>query len=178
MNVEIAPNGHLQIDDARITFRNFAGAEKEFNREGDRNFSWVIDDQDLANRLIEDGWNVRIRPPRDEGGEPFIHLPVKVQFGTPFPLTIKLVRPGMKPLELDEDSVKCLDHMDIERIDMDIRPHDWVINEGKPSEKRGRSAKLQTMYVTQSVNRFAERYEFPVDEEPPFDMDEMAYNRR
>lgn len=177
MNVEIAPNGHLQIDDARITFRNFAGAEKEFNREGDRNFSWIIEDQDLADTLIERGWNIRIRPPRDEDGDPFIHLPVKVKFGERPPV-IKLVRPGMKNLELDAESVKCLDHMDIERIDMDIRPYDWVINEGKKTEKRGRSAYLQTMYVIQSVNRFAERYEYPVDEEPPFDMDEMAYNRR
>lgn len=176
MEAVIAPNGHLQIDDARIAFRNFAGVEKEFNREGDRNFSWVIEDQDLADRLVEYGWNVKVRPPREEGGEPFIHLPVKIQYNA-WPPVIKLVRPGMKPIELDEESVGCLDHMDIERIDMDIRPHDWVINEGKPSEKRGRSAKLQTMYVVQRPNRFAERYEHPVDDEPPFDMDEFEYGR-
>lgn len=177
MEVIIAPNGHLQIDDAEITFRNFAGVEKEFNKEGDRNFSLVIRDPDLADRLAEYGWNVRIRPPRNDGDAPFIHLPVKVVFNSPYPLTIKLVREGMRPLELDEDSVKCLDHMDIERIDMDIRPHDWVISEGKPSEKRGRSAKLQTMYVVQRPNRFAERYEHPVDDEPPFDTDEFEYGR-
>ena len=85
---------------------------------------------------------------------------------------VKLVRPGMSPLELNAESVGCLDHMDIERIDMDIRPYNWVINEGRASEKRGCSAYLQTMYVTQSVDRFAERYEnFPLDEEPPFDVD-------
>lgn len=176
MEMTFAPNEHLQIDDARIAWRNFAGEEKEFNREGDRNFSWVIDDTELADALVERGWNVKIRPPRDEDGEPFIHLPVKVKFGSRPPV-IKLVRPGLKPIELDEESVKCLDHMDIERVDMDIRPYDWVINEGKPSEKRGRSAYLQTMYVVQSVNRFAERYEHPIDDEPPFDMDEMSYNR-
>lgn len=177
MEITFAPNQHLQIDDARIVFRNFAGNGTEFNREGDRNFSWVIEDQEVADALIERGWNVKIRPPRDEDGEPFIHLPVKVKFGERPPV-IKLVRPGMKNLELDSDSVKCLDHMDIERIDMDIRPYDWVINEGKPSEKRGRSAYLQTMYVVQSVNRFAERYEYPVDDEPPFDVDEVDYSRR
>jgi hypothetical protein len=170
MEVTFAPNQHLQVDDARIVFRNFAGTGTEFNREGDRNFSLVIEDQELSDALIARGWNVKIRPPRDEDSDPFIHMPVKVKMGGS--TVVKLVRPGLKPLELDEESIKCLDHMDIERIDMDIRPYDWVINEGKPSEKRGRSAYLQTMYVTQSVNRFAERYEHPMDDEPPFDVDE------
>lgn len=169
MDMHIAPNGHLQIDDARITFRNFAGEEQEFNRKGDRNFSWVIDDPDLAEELKGHGWNVRIKPPRNEGEAPFMHLAVKVKYGNVGPV-IKLVRPGMPNLELNEDTVQCLDHMDIARIDMDIRPYDWIINEGKPSEKRGRTAYLQTMYVTQIIDRFAERYEYPMDEdEPPFD---------
>lgn len=172
MYAEIAPNGHLQVDDAEISFRNFAGVEKEYNRAGDRNFSLVIRDPEYAQYLIELGWNVRIKPPRNEGDDPYCHLPVKVQYGTPFPLTIKLVRPGMRPIELTEETVGCLDHMDIERIDMDIRPHDWVMHEGKPHEKCGRTAKLETLYVTKRVNRFAERYEnFPLDEESPFDFE-------
>lgn len=170
MEVTFAPNKHLQIDDARIAFRNFAGAGTEFNREGDRNFSWVVEDQEVTDALIERGWNVRIRPPRDEDGEPFVHMPVKVKMTGS--TVVKLVRPGMKPIELDEDSISCLDRMNIERVDMDIRPYDWVINEGKPSEKRGRAAYLQTMYVTQRVDRLAERYEYPVDDEPPFDVNE------
>lgn len=170
MEVTIARNEHLLIDDARITFRNFAGVEKEFNREGDRNFSWIIEDPELANRLKDLGWNVRIKPSSDPDADPFSHLQVKVKMSGS--TVIKLVRPGMKPIELDADTVSCLDHMNIERIDMDIRPYDWIVNEGKKSEKRGRSAYLQTMYVTQSIDRFAERYEqFPVDDEPPFDVE-------
>ena len=153
MEVTFAPNQHLHIDDARIVFRNFAGSGTEFNREGDRNFSCVIEEQDLADALIERGWNVKIRPPRDEDGEPFIHLPVKVKFGERPPV-IKLVRPGMKNLELDEESVKCLDHMDIERIDMDIRPYDWELSTGAT----GRTAYLQGMDVVQLLDRFEARY--------------------
>ena len=170
MYAEIAPNGHLQIDDARIAFRNFRGLEKEYNRAGERNFSWVIEDPDYAEYLKEQGWNVRIKPPREEGDAPYCHLPVKVKM-TGSTLVV-LVRSGMPNLELNEESVGCLDLMDIERIDMDIRPYNWVVNEGKASEKRGRAAYLQTMYVVQSVNRFKERYEnYPLDEEPPFDVD-------
>lgn len=168
MYATIAPNGHIQIDDARIAFRNFAGVEKEYNRAGDRNFSWVIDDPDFAEELKELGWNVRIKPPREDGDEPFCHLPVKVKMSGS--TRVVLVRQGMNNIELNAETVGCIDNMDIERIDMDIRPYDWVVNEGKPSEKRGRAAYLQTMYVIQSVDRFRERYEnYPLDEESPFD---------
>lgn len=169
MECTIARNEHLLIDDARIAFRNFAGVGTEFNREGDRNFSWVIEDPELAEELIHRGWNVRVRPPREPDGDPFYHLPIKVKMSGS--TVVKLVRPGSRPVEISEENLKCLDYMDIERIDMDIRPYDWVINEGKKSEKRGRSAYLQTMYITQSVDRFAERYEQFPDDEPPFDVD-------
>ena len=138
MECTIARNEHLLIDDARIAFRNFAGVGTEFNREGDRYFSWVIEDPQLADDLIHRGGNVKIRPPKDPDGVPFIHLPIKVKMSAS--TVVKLVRPGARPVEISEENLKCLDYMDIERIDMDIRPYDWVINEGKKSEKLCRSA--------------------------------------
>lgn len=151
MHITFAPRGILQIDDARITHRNFAGEASKFNREGDRNFSVIIEDEDVADALIKEGWNVKVKPPRDEGDTPFMYLPVKVKFNDRGPNIY--LKTGSTMNELDEESVDCLDNVYISSVDMDIRPYDWEVN-----GKAGRTAYLQSIHVIQEVDRFAERY--------------------
>ena len=155
MNITFAPRGILQIDDARIVHRNFAGAPSKFNREGDRNFSVVIPDEATADKLMNDvneygvGWNVKIKPARDEGDKPFMNLKVKVAFNGRGP-NIYLVS-GNKQVQLNEDTVKCLDYIDIVSCDMDIRPFDGEM----PNGQTFRTAYLSAMRVHQRVDRFA-----------------------
>lgn len=151
MNITFAPRGILQIDDARIVYRNFSGTGSKYNREGDRNFAVVIDDDAIAESLTAEGWNVRIKPPRDVDEEPFMYLPVKVKFNDRGP-TAYLVT-GRKMNKLDEESISCLDDIDILSVDLDIRPYAWEMN-----GRTGISAYLQSIRVTQQVDRFAERY--------------------
>lgn len=157
MNITFAPKGILQIDDARIIYRNFSGEPSKFNREGDRNFAVVIDDEEIADALIEEGWNVKIKAPRDEDEAPFMYLPVKIKFNERGPRVY--LRSGSRTIKLDEESVDCLDHIDIVSVDMDIRPYDWEV-----SGKTGRTAYLQSICVTQEVDRFADR--FAAEEHP------------
>jgi hypothetical protein len=152
MELTFAPRGILQIDDARIVYRNFTGAPSKFNREGDRDFSVIIPDQETADALIEEGWNVKIKPPRDEDDDPFIYLKVKVKFNDRGPAVY--LKSGDNVRELDEESVGILDNIDILSVDMDIRPYDWELSDGKS----GRTAYLQSIHVTQSIDRFASRY--------------------
>ena len=152
MHITFAPGGILQIDEARIVHRNFSGAESKFNRKGERNFSLVIDDPELANELINEGWNVKIKPPRDEDDTPFMFLPVKIKFNDRGP-TVYLIS-GRAKTRLDEESVDCLDDIDISNVDLDIRPYDWELPDGKT----GRTAYLQGIEVTQKLDRFAERH--------------------
>lgn len=149
MKITYAPRGILQIDDARIIYRNFSGEGSKFNREGDRNFSVVIEDQEEANALIEAGWNVKIRPPRDEDDTPFMHLPVKIKFSD-FGPNVYLKSAG-NLVRLDEESISCLDNIDILGVDLDIRPYDWEVN-----GKTGRTAYLHSIRVIQNLDRFAE----------------------
>ena len=156
MNLTFAPRGILQIDDARIIYRNFAGAASKFNREGDRNFSIVIPDQEMADALVNEGWNVKIKAPREDGDVPFMTLPVKVKFNDRGPNVY--LQTGNRMNRLDEDSIACLDQIDIVSVDLDVRPYDWVLYEGTKDEKRGRSAYLQSIKVVQDVDRFASRF--------------------
>ena len=148
----INPRGVLQIDDARIIFRNFSGEAGQYNREGDRNFALVIPTQEIADELTHEGWNVRVRESRDPDGEPYMYLPVKVKFNDRGPNVY--LKSGKSINRLDESTVGMLDDIDILSVDMDIRPFDWDIN-----GKTGRTAYLQSMDVTQNIDRFAARYE-------------------
>lgn len=151
MEITFAPRGILQIDDAVITYRNFSGEPSKFNREGDRNFAVVITNPELADALVERGWNIKIKPPREDGDDPFMYLPVKVKFSDRGPSIY--LKSGDNVNELDEDSIACLDNIDILSVDLDVRPYDWEVN-----GKTGRTAYLQSIHVTQRIDRFAARY--------------------
>lgn len=148
MRITYAPRDILQIDDARIIYRNFAGRGDKYNREGDRNFAIVIPDEEMANELTNLGWNVKIKPPREDGDTPFMFLPVKVKFNDRGPNVY--LKTGDVQNKLDEESVGLLDNIDIIGVDLDIRPFDWDVN-----GKQGRTAYLQSIRVVQDIDRFA-----------------------
>ena len=161
MNITFAPRGILQIDDARIIFKNFEGRGDKYNREGDRNFSLLIEDPNTADALSEKGWNVKIKDSNDPDDLPFMRLPVKVKF-TDYGPNVYLIT-GDRRNELDEESIACLDNIDIESVSMDIRPYDWEVN-----GRTGRTAYLQSMEVIQRIDRFAAKYAAMDDERDPF----------
>lgn len=141
----------LEIENARIIFRNFAGVGSKYNREGDRNFAVIIPNEEIKNELVENGWNVKIKPPREDGEEPFMYLPVKIKFNSRGPAAY--VKSGDKVTKLNEDTIEMLDEIDISSVDMDLRPYDWEVN-----GKTGRTAYLQAINVIQNVDRFGAMY--------------------
>ena len=141
----------LEIEDARIIYRNFAGAPSKFNREGDRNFAVIIPNEEIKEELVEAGWNVKIKPPREDFDEPFMFLPVKVKFNNRGPGAY--IRSGESVTRLSEETIDMLDEIDIASVDMDLRPYDWDVN-----GKQGRTAYLQAIEVTQNIDRFGAQY--------------------
>ena len=145
---------NITFMDAQILFKNFAGEERKFNPAGNRNFCLVIEDEVQARQMFEEGWNVRILPPRtdDEVAKHYIPGAVSYRNNDSFPVCVYIVDGNQRTL-LNEDTIGRLDHADIATVDLTIRPRYWDDN-GQTKIK----AYLKTMYVTLNVDELDQRY--------------------
>ena len=144
------------FEDRRILFRNFSGEEGRFNAKGQRNFNVLLEDEE-AERMLADGWNVKYLQPKEEGDLPQPRLEVSVKYEgrdgrkvTP-PRIILITSRGKTPL--DESMVSLLDWAEIETVDLIINPYVWSVN-----EKGGVKAYLKSMYVTIREDALEKKY--------------------
>lgn len=142
----------FMIEDARLIFRNFAGKEGQYNREGDRSFSVVLPD-DIAIQMLRDGWNVRYLKAREEGDEETPYITVAVNFKNRPPRVVMITSTART--SLNEDSVEVLDYADIQTADLIARGYDWEVG-----DKSGTKAYLQSLFVTIEEDALERKYAY------------------
>lgn len=125
---------NITVEGAKIKYRNFAGRERGLNPAGRRNFC-VIFDEETADVLRGDGWNVRM----DKYGDEVLQVAVEYKN---FPPRIVQISSNNKTV-LTEKQVGDLDDAEIINIDLIIRPYNYHVN-----GKEGVKGYLKTMYVT------------------------------
>lgn len=144
----------VRIDNAKIMFRNFAGASKNYNPAGNRNFCVFLPD-DIAESMERDGWYVRWLNSR-EGEAPQAMISVKLNYGN-YPPNIVLVSDG-KMSKLSEENVNVLDFAELEQVDLILRGYTWEVQ-----GKSGIKAYLKEGYFVLVVDELAKKYSNSLD---------------
>src|SRR5689334_13538701 len=140
----------FKVEDARIIFRNFAGRELAYNKEGDRNFCVILDDV-AAKQMLDDGWNVKYLQPQEEGDEPTPYIQVKVSFKNRPPRVVLIT--DTSRTQLKESQLEVLDWADIRTADLIARSYEWEVG-----GKRGIKAYLQTLMITIEEDELERKY--------------------
>lgn len=128
------------LEDARLLFRNFTGKEGMYNREGDRNFSVLLEPH-VAEAMARDGWNIKQLDPREEGDQPQPYIQVAVNFRGRPPRIVLIATHGRT--NLGENDVSLLDWAELKTVDLIIRPYEWTVN-----GRTGVKAYLKSIYAT------------------------------
>lgn len=168
----MAKNNNLdraKLEGYQITFKNFSGRETNFNRAGNRNFSVVLDDE-TADQMKADGWNVRIKDYDDGSRRNTLQVAVRYDIDRFRPKVVMVTPKGdhFKTTVLSEDTVDCLDAARVVSADLILNPSYWHNAMGNSGYK----AYLQTGYFVVEADEFEDKYadeEYPDDEELPFD---------
>lgn len=146
--------GEVTIENAGLIFKNFEGRPSEFNAEGNRNFGLLLRD-DLAEKMLADGWKVKYLKPRNEDEEkhPQAWISVKVKYGKIPPVANLITSRGKT--KLSEDTIGQLDYARIKNVDLIIRPYQYAEMKNRPA---GVSAYLKSIYVTIQEDALEEKY--------------------
>lgn len=124
-NFVINPDGSFSADDVAIIYRNFTGRADEYNEEGKRNFTLAIHEPEIAETLVNAGYNVKQKE-GDEG--PWWTLLIKVSYGKQNNLELDTyLKKNGRYTKLNSDTIGLLDTMKKgSKFDIDVRPFRWT----------------------------------------------------
>lgn len=142
-------NGDLSIEGAAVIHKNFSGKPTEFNPAGGKRTFCVVVPQEVADHLVDQGWNVKHRMPRDEGDDELFFTEIVVNLDSMYPPKLNLItryadREAM--LALDENTINELDENRLLDIDLIIHPYVHGRSNAAGATVKGY---LKTLYAVQ-----------------------------
>lgn len=157
----------MQLDGVRLIWRNFEGREEEYNAVGQRNFHVVLP-EDVALQMIDQGWNVKVKPPREPGEETFYTLKVKVSYKYKAPRLTTVSKKwdhktGKDKLVrnlLPENLVMTLDMFEFEKVDLILSPSHWNVR-----GESGVTAYVKTGFFFVRRDALEEKYAYIPEED-------------
>lgn len=146
----------INIEDTRFIFEtNFSGdPSRDRFRSTQRRANVIINNPDLAQELIDEGFNVRETRPREgeeDGFVPTYFVAIKAKYDSKWPPKIYLVSGESEPVLLDAETVGQIDQISVENVCVQLNTR---------YGENGNSLYIRTMYVEQGVGNdpFAARY--------------------
>jgi hypothetical protein len=130
---------NLTLENIRIAYRNFAGKENTYNRAGDRNFVILLDEE-LAEQMAINGWNVKHLKAREEGDPPQAYIQVAISYKSRPPKIVMITSRGLT--YLPEEMLDTLDWVDIETADVILNPYEWSVG-----AKTGVKAYVHSLFI-------------------------------
>lgn len=131
----INERGQFEAEDVKVMWKNFSGAPDDFNPAGGkRSFTLVLEsskegEAEIAQQLIDHGYNVKKRIGTDEDGNPSPWWTLNIGVGwnkeTGNGPTVILCRPGERPVKLNDLTVGMLDKCKIGSIDISVYKYEW-----------------------------------------------------
>lgn len=146
----------INIENTRFIFEtNFSGEpSRDRFRSTQRRANIIINNPDLAQELIDEGFNVRETKPREgeeEGFIPTYFIAIKANYDSKWPPKIYLVSGDSDPVLLDAETVGQIDQISVDNVNVQLNTR---------YTENGNSLYVRTMYVEQGVGNdpFAARY--------------------
>ncbi len=160
---------NLVINNAQLlrgSFKNFSGtARPPYNPAGKRSFHVIVSDS-IAEKLRNDGWNVKTLAARDEGDDDIFYIKVSVGFSSGSEPPFVVLKTNKKTVRLNENTIGQLDSAEIKQANLVIRPYDLSkYSLAGPTKVTGY---LKSMEVTIEEDDIQSRYS-DLDDELPFD---------
>ena len=147
-------NKLVSIENTRFIFEtNFSGDPRRDKFGSDKRYANIIVPEELAEELIDEGFNVRCTDPKDGEYEKTYFVKATVNYDSKFPPRIYLVSGDNPPTLLDSESVCNIDTMYIKNVNV-------ILSKYYNAKIDKWSLYVRTMYVEQELDNdpFAARY--------------------